>query len=328
MTWDRLAGNPSVKRVLARAIETNAIHGAFIFAGPQGVGKYRFALEFAKALCCPHSTGEACDQCSACQRIESGEFLDVATLRPDGKNIKVEQIRELIPQVYTTPAESRHRVFILDDADALNDASSNALLKTLEEPPPTSVLILVVTNPYRLLPTIRSRSQIFWFAPLSMQETIDLISSRMKLRAGEAELRARLSGGRPGKALSIDAKAYQAEQEQALALLKSLADNASLAEVLVNAGEFGTAERENFEERLRITHGLLRDLLYLASGAEQELVNEDLREELRELAGHAALQELIAWYEAIGQLKQDLRVNINTRVATEGAFAGLRGYRD
>lgn len=328
MTWERLAGNPSVKRVLARSIETGAIHGAFIFAGPQGVGKYRFALEFAKALCCLDSSGEACDRCSACRRIESGDFLDVTTLRPDGKNIKVDQIRELIPQVYTTPAESRRRVFILDDADALNDASSNALLKTLEEPPPTSVLILVVTNPYRLLPTIRSRSQILWFSPLSMQETTELISSRLKQRGGEAELRARLSGGRPGRALSLDLKAYRSERDFVLKLLHSLTRSSSLAGVLVNAGEFGLAEREQFEARLSITQALIRDLLHLATECGQDLVNEDLREELASLSANTSIERLIEWYDAVSQLQRNLRVNINTRVAAEAAFTGLRASSD
>lgn len=328
MSWEKVAGNSAAKRVLSRAVATQAIHGSYIFAGPQGVGKYRFAVEFAKALACPNSSGEACDRCSVCRRIESGDFLDVATLRPDGKNIKVDQIRELIPQVYTTPAESRRRVFILDDADALNDASSNALLKTLEEPPPTSVLILVVTNPYRLLPTIRSRSQILWFTPLSVQETAELISSRLKQRGGEAEFRARLSGGRPGRALSLDLKAYRSERDLALKLLQSLTNSSSLAGVLVSAGEFGLAEREQFEARLSIAQALIRDLLHLATECGQDLVNEDIREELVSLSANTSIERLIEWYDAIRRLQQNLRVNINTRVAAEGAFAGLRGYRD
>lgn len=323
MSWEKLAGNPSVKRVLSRAIEGRAIHGSYIFAGPRGVGKYHFAIEFAKALNCPHSAGDACDQCAVCKRIGAAQYLDVATVRPDGKNIKVDQVRDLIPQVFTTPTEGPFRIFILDDADALNDASSNALLKTLEEPPPTSVLILVVTNLYSLLPTIRSRSQVVTFAPLSFGETAALLSSHKEIRGDEADLRARLSGGRPGIAISMDVKHHKSERDRALALLRSLAGARGPTDTLIAAGEFGLTDRDQFESRLQIAHSLLHDVLYLKAEFAGELINDDISEELAGVARAVDESELLEWYETIRRLAENLRVNINTRIAAEGAFAGL-----
>ncbi|HEX8422000.1 MAG TPA: hypothetical protein VF634_01230, partial [Pyrinomonadaceae bacterium] len=160
--FDRLVGNQRVKDVLRRMIAARRVPGAMLFTGEDGVGKKLFALEVAKALNCRAPGGtEACDQCPSCVRIAQSVFpsyndpeadkkriiwsdhTDVGLARPYGRFLLVDQMREIEREANFRPYEGAARVFLIEDADRLNEASSNALLKTLEEPPPTSHLILL-----------------------------------------------------------------------------------------------------------------------------------------------------------------------------------------
>lgn len=174
MSFAKLIGNERNKQILQRLLSGGRISATMIFAGPDGVGKRQFALTLAKAANCQKaltdSSGnfyptDSCDECAVCRRIDEGAYGDVTTIQPDGQFIKIAQTRALAEEVYYRPREGRQRFFIIDEADRLRDEAANSMLKTLEEPPPTSTLILLTSRPNSLLQTIRSRSQRINFAP-------------------------------------------------------------------------------------------------------------------------------------------------------------------
>ena len=168
MSWCRLSNAPAKRGRMAHA---------YFFAGPPGIGKRLFATELARALLCENASAshlEACDRCAACVQVGAGTHPDffVVSRPPDTAGMPIEAIRELSRNLALKPARGRSKIAIVDDADDLNDpitqnAAANSFLKTLEEPPPHSVLILIGTTPDQQLATIISRCQVVRFAALS-----------------------------------------------------------------------------------------------------------------------------------------------------------------
>src|SRR6476469_952857 len=202
-----LIGNDEVKESLRRLLSGGRVPGSMLFTGDEGIGKKMFALELAKALNCRNRQGvEACDECSSCKRISRSTFpafgkddddkqrliwsehADVAMVRPHKQLIRVPPMRELEREANFRPFEGAARVFIVEDADLMNDAASNALLKTLEEPPSSSHLILTTTNPTALLATIRSRCQIIRFAPIAAEQIEKFLIKEKAISAADAAL--------------------------------------------------------------------------------------------------------------------------------------------
>src|SRR5437762_7273830 len=224
-----LIGNNEVKASLRRLLTENRLPGSLLLTGEEGIGKKLFALELAKALNCRNRVGvEACDECSSCRRIANSTFppftdpdankermiwsehADVAMVRPYKQIIRVKAMRELEREANFRPFEGAARIFIVEDADYMNEGASNALLKTLEEPPATSHLILTTRNPMALLATIRSRCQMIRLAPIPASEIEQFLILRNCLTSYDAKLLARTSQGSLGRALAADVGYYRA----------------------------------------------------------------------------------------------------------------------
>jgi DNA polymerase-3 subunit delta' len=213
LSWQRVRGHDALVEGFRRAVRRDRLAHAYLFVGPTGVGKRLFAGELAKALLCEGPTAanlEACDRCSACILVEAGTHPDFfAAGRPDeSPNIPIEVVRELCHGLALKPARGRGKVAILDDADDLNDpitlhAAANAFLKTLEEPPPGSVLLLIATNSEQQLSTIVSRCQVVRFAPLPQKVVAELLLANGISDAAMVERLVRLSDGSPGQALDL-----------------------------------------------------------------------------------------------------------------------------
>src|ERR1043165_1028284 len=221
--FSNLIGNDEAKDTLRRLLSNGRLPGSLLFTGEAGVGKKLFALELAKTLNCRNRQGvEACDECSSCKRISRSTFppfgdddedkarmvwsehADVAMVRPYKQIIRVGPIRELEREANFRPFEGAARVFIIEDADYMNEQSANALLKTLEEPPPTTHLILTTTNPTALLATIRSRCQVIRFAPVAAEHIENFLIEQKAISAADAALLARTSQGSFGRACASD----------------------------------------------------------------------------------------------------------------------------
>jgi len=337
--FDQIVGNERARDVLRRMLEQRRVPGALIFAGEEGVGKKLFALELAKALNCRAPRGvEACDVCSACVRIARlaqagaetdsliiwGEYQDVGLVRPEKRFITVDQARAIERETNFRPYEGRARVFIIEEADKMNPQAGNALLKTLEEAPPTAHLILLATRTASLLPTIRSRCQFIRFAPLTASE-IEAYLVKHKQRAGaEARLAAQLAQGRLGRALSLNLDEYRQQRDAMLVVLEALAARPDRVQLLRAAEDLSDAKRkDDYEPSLDALELLIHDAWRLALNPQAEIVNEDIHERLTRLSGGVTNRRFTAWLARIENLRAQLAVNVNRRIATDALLLSM-----
>lgn len=341
--FDKLVGNQRAREVLGRMLAQGRVPGAMIFAGEEAVGKKLFAVELAKALNCRRPRGaEACDECPACKRIprfapppaedrEKGrsiawsEHRDVGLLRREKSVITVDQARDVERESNFRPQEGRARVFIVEEADRMNEQAANALLKTLEEVPPTSHLVLLTARPAGLLPTIRSRCQIVRFAPLAAREIEDYLTRNRKRAGQEARLVARLARGRLGRALELNLDAYREQRDAALTVLESLlAAPPDRARLLRSAEELTDPKRKDeYEPHLDTLSALVHDAWLLSLSPDAEIVNEDLRERLARSARTLDTPRAARWLSLVEELRAQLSVNVNRKIATDALFLSM-----
>ena len=340
---DKLVGNQRAREVLRRMLAQGRVPGAMIFAGEEAVGKKLFAVELAKSLNCRTPRGaEACDECPACKRIPRfapspsdgderkrfvawSEHPDVALVRREASVVNIYQARVIERESNYRPQEGRARVFIIEEADRMNLPAANALLKTLEEAPPTSHLILLTARPSGLLPTIRSRCQIIRFAPLAPREIEDYLTKNCKRAGQEARLVARLARGRLGRALELDLDAYREQRDSALSVLEALlAAPPDRARLLRSAEELTDPKRKDeYESHLDTLATLVHDTWLLSLSPDSEIVNEDLRERLSRSARALDTPRAARWLSLVEELRAQLAVNVNRKIATDALFLSM-----
>jgi DNA polymerase-3 subunit delta' len=338
--FESLTGNSRVKEVLKRMLATSRLPGALLFVGEEGIGKKLFALEVARALNCRTPVDlEACGTCSACTRIleinyptsvDSDDWKqmiwtnhrDVGMVVAPKRVLRVEQMRAIEREANFRPVEGKARVFLIDEADKLNDNSANALLKVLEEPPSTSHLILITSRPAMLLPTILSRCQLIRFAPLSPAEIEGYLTKNKLVDPSSARIRARASSGIIARALSGDLETFNAQRKAMLTVLEALVVSDNRAQLLRSAEQLNEAQfKEEFEERLDVLETLIRDAWMLSLGSPREqLVNEDLSNDLVPIGKKMNPSKAAAWILEIEDMREQLIVNINRKVATDSLF--------
>jgi DNA polymerase-3 subunit delta' len=344
--FSTLIGNDEVKESLRRLLTSGRVPGSLLFTGDAGIGKKLFALELAKALNCRQRNGvEACDECSSCKRISRSTFppftsdddnkerliwsehADLAMVRPFKQVIRVKPMRELEREANFRPFEGAARVFIVEDADYMNEAASNALLKTLEEPPPTSHLILTTSNPTALLATIRSRCQIIRFAPIAADEVEKFLVKQKHLPAEDAQLLARTAQGSIGRALSGDVETYRDRRDTMLGVLKALTLTNDRVQLLHSAEELAAVkDRHEYEQRLDALEILIRDAWALALGRPSAtIVNGDLLTALQQIAAEIRSAQAAAWLRQIEELRGTLEVNINRKIASDALLLTMAG---
>jgi len=336
-TFDDIVGHAKALEPLQRALAADRLHHSLLFHGPEGVGKRRAAFALAAAIQCVEQPGTGCGACPACRRVLQGYdrdrlkdrtqarapamHADVLFYPPRRRQIQIDQVQDLCREAGFRPYEGRKRIFILDPADRMNREAANALLKTLEEPPPSALLILITAHPQGLLATLRSRCQDVRFAPLPVAELAELLRKRDHPPA-QAERLARLAGGSVGRALNIDLEQQDELREQLLTLLESAGGGGELGRALGLAEQLG-ADAGSFEATMNGLASILRDLALLHQGvAEDTLVHADAAHRLRPLTarfGERAAAEL-------GRLEEGarrVRGNVNPRLATEAILMRL-----
>lgn len=204
--FSEIIGQDIAVTVLRKALATEKISHAYLFSGPEGVGKTTTALAFAAALNCVgenRTEFEPCGECWSCILMSAGNHPDVEVISPDGSQTKIKQAQEMRRQAQFAPARGRFKVNIIERAESLNEDAASAILKILEEPPSYLVMILLTRNPSVMLSTIRSRCQLVRFFPAPVS---DLTSTLVRLSGAsqeEAAVAAAYAEGRPGKAMSL-----------------------------------------------------------------------------------------------------------------------------
>ncbi|HEY8506526.1 MAG TPA: DNA polymerase III subunit delta' [Gemmataceae bacterium] len=332
MGWDRIRGHELVRRQLEAAWKRGRLGHAYLFAGPEGVGKALFARELARALLCEAKADrlEACDRCPACRQVDAGTHPDFFTAgRPEDKlELPIEVVRELAGHLALRPARGGHKVAILDDADDLNEASANCFLKTLEEPPLGSVLILIGRDPERQLPTIVSRCQVVRFAPLPAAVVDAVLAEQGVADPAQRERFVRLAGGSVGQALALNDPELWAFRGTLLeAVAADRPDLFALGrrwmEFVEEAGKDAAAQRGRASLVLRLLIELLQSALRLALGAEVNIPDPQERARLERLAGRLGPDRLLAWLERCFEADRHIDRRVQLVLAVEALADAL-----
>jgi len=339
-TFADLVGQEHVTNTLANAIKNNRVAHAYIFSGARGVGKTTAARILAKAMNCVNGpTAEPCGVCDACKEIAAGTSLDVIEIDA-ASNRGIDQIRELREMVRYAPAAARSKVVILDEAHMLTGEASNALLKTLEEPPDRVIFVMATTQPEDLEDTIRSRSQHFHFRALTFNEITDRLKfiaekENLKIDGGALSVIGRMAEGSMRDALSLleQVRAYCGDNitDQAVRELLGVVPEDALRE-LVEAIAEQSAERalglvhtfqkegRNLQHFCREAIRHMRNLLIArVCGADSDLIaaTPDQRPGLEKAAAFFTEEDLTRFFQILLQTDDDLRRKPDPRVHLE-----------
>src|SRR3990172_6138691 len=209
MGFGEIRGQDRAINILKRAISTDHVAHAYIFHGPDGIGKKLAAMSFAMAINCTEDNGDACGLCNSCRKITSGIHPDFTLLDQESGEIKIAAIRDVINGMIYKPLEAKKRVIKVNGAERFNLSSSNAFLKTLEEPPADTVIILISSSPDMLLQTILSRCQNVSFSQIPPHIITGILMDKMGIEEERAEFVAHMSDGSPGKAISLSSEDVQ-----------------------------------------------------------------------------------------------------------------------
>jgi DNA polymerase-3 subunit delta' len=347
---DDFIGNQRIVDVLRRAMAQDRMPHAMIFSGPAGVGKCTLAFHLAQLLnCLSPRNRTACGECTSCRKIGAtlksrnlqclslqGEGFcgvcsncklmmrkhpDVRLIVPEKTTIRIDQVRELIDEAVFQPFEARYRVAILDPADQMTIEAQNSLLKTLEEPSSRTVIILVTTNPYLLLETIRSRSRLLQFAEIPQDAIEQFLVSRLNLTPENAHLAAALSGGSLGTAMDFDTDGYREIREGAFRFIQLLLEGKNFAEASDLAGQ-AAKDKKLFATWIDAVMALLQDIYYAATAPER-IGQIDMRAQLEKLAGITPRTTIVRAIEAVRKLKRELQFNVNRQLALEAMFLSV-----
>lgn len=286
MSWKKVLGHDAAVASFASAFQRGRLGHAYLFVGPTGVGKHTFACELAKTLLCEQRTSkfDACDQCDACKLVDAGTHPDLFMVaKPKDMNVlPISLIRRddkspdgpvLLEQLAMKPARGKRKVAILDDADDLGTEAANAFLKTLEEPPPGSLLLLIGgLSEDNQLPTILSRCQVIRFAPIAPALVRKVLAANEVSDSSRQDRLLQLAGGSPGQALAIDDEAIWAFRKQLLdTLQQNKIDPAETAKIWMefinNAGKDAAAHRQRASLIFRMLVVMLDSALKVSLGA-------------------------------------------------------------
>jgi DNA polymerase III subunit delta' len=341
--FENFWGNRHVQTTLAGMIERERIPQTMLFAGLEGLGKATLVRRFAARMLGSAEKIEQDDlslpananlittreKLPADKRNDDPLFFgthpDFLTFPPDGplRQLSIPQIRMLKEMAQYKPLHGARRIFLIDQADRAGEQAANSLLKTLEEPPDHLILIMTAENVYDLLPTIRSRSVILNFSPLTNEEMRDFARVR---GLDNAERRIALSGGSPGVAASLDIELYQKRRAYMLALLKTGAGAASYASWLPVSEALARSKSEKLELHLKLLYDLLRDITVLREGGES-IRNFDLRNDLSALASRVSRSWILQSVKGVDEIAGLVRRNIQKSIALDGLLMRMRAER-
>jgi DNA polymerase-3 subunit delta' len=360
MGFDEFIGNPKAVSAVREMLAGGRVSGALLFAGPDGVGKKTLAIMLAKALVCERGPSDFCGACSRCRkaeamltsaredlerrretkdatrRVEGLVYFDLQVIEPLTRFILSEQIRQLRNIAYTHPFELPRRIFIVDEAHTIHWQAVDLLLKVLEEPPATTLIILVCPNAYELRPTIRSRCLRVPFQPVEESRILELLAKERRLTKTQQALAARASAGSVARAKSFDVAEYETRRAPWLDFLEAVSRPGKAApdfRGLFDSARALAQDREKFEETLKVGYSLLGDLLHVLLDAPGAAVtNLDILPGLKNWAAKLGLEGIEQLKSGLDQAYRLQVRNVNQQLGLETLgiellAGGERGHR-
>jgi len=318
MKFADILGHQKQLTSLQAALANGRVHHAYLFLGPGGVGKRLTALALARALHCEKAENDFCGQCVNCRRIEDGNHPDVRVIETlsTKKEISIQQVRELERELNYRSFTGKRKIAIIDPATSLNLSSQNALLKTLEEPPQNSLIILIAANEGGLLPTLRSRCLRLSFAPLSRKEIARYLQAREGKSESEAECLAALSMGSMATALTLKNSELSENRKIWTDMLVAFKKRDYRGAMM--AAEALAANLDDTMKFLNWAESWYRDLL-IAKLAEttDDCVNLDMRQEVERQTSQIGIEPALNALGQIGTARTEIHRNLNRRMVLE-----------
>lgn len=325
MSFKDIKGQSKATDFLKKGMQNKRVASAYLFTGPESVGKKFAAIEFAKALNCKEASFDACNTCPSCIKIQKGQHPDIhiiSNTEEESKSdyIKIEDIRFLQKNAFLRPYEADFKVFIIDNAHNFTPEAANALLKVLEEPPARSVIILISSKPQLLFKTIISRVRIIRFACLSREVISSMLKEDFGIDNSFAHFLGFFSEGRLGLALNLRTSDILREKNRFL-------DNFCLKESSFN-DESISFERHEIKDKMNLLAFWFRDIYLLKSGIpSKEIVNFDRKDELLRLVNKFTYLELERIMRDISEALLLVNQNINTKLILSNLKLSIENIR-
>lgn len=318
MSFQDVAGQQPAVSFLQASFLKGRLGGAYVFVGPEGVGKSRLAREFAKLLVCEAATGpEPCDSCPSCARVSTGQHPDVLIVSPENGVIKIDTVRQVCRRLGYKSFEARRKVLIIEDAHCLNEESSNALLKNLEEPAPGTVVLLTVLSLRLILPTIVSRCQRVVFSGIHESDIAQILGDHHGADPITAKCLARMARGSLGRAIGLQKRGFFESKNKFLGYFfdRELQGREFYRFLSKSAG--AESSDQDFIDMLLAWY---RDLLLVKSDeqtAKSCLMNIDQERRLFEEAPPMSTEEIIEKLMLIAQAQRDFSRQLNPKIVWE-----------
>lgn len=357
MSFESFLGNAPAVKAVRQMLSSDRVPGSLLFTGPDGVGKKTLALMLATALNCERrgpGGDDFCGECPRCRkaeemlaasrddlarrremkdaqrRVEGLVYFDIQVIEPLTRYILTEQIRQLRNVAYTHPFEFPRRVMVIDQAQAVHWQAADLLLKVLEEPPETTTLILVCPNAFELRPTLCSRCRRVQFLPAEEGVISHFLAEEGRVPKARLAVATRIAGGSVARAKTFDLADYERRRRPWLDFLDAVAGKPPGPartpdwKLLFDSTRALTANREEFEETLKIGYGLLRDLLQVSLAADEAgVVNIDLIARLKDWGPRLGLQRIIRLKSGLDQAYRLQTRNVNQQLGLDSLATEL-----
>jgi DNA polymerase-3 subunit delta' len=342
--FESIIGQDRPKKILTAFLQKGIFPHALLFTGIEGVGKQSAAVAFAMACNCaanrslfnpagddnratdfPEAAARPtadlpCGACKPCRKIESNSHPDIIRIQPAGAFIKIDQIRSLCQTLAMKPYEASVRVVIISAAQAMNPAAGNALLKMLEEPPASTVLILLAAHISDLLPTIVSRCQQIRFYPISRKNLVSVLVREHGVNSKDAQIIAGMAGGSISRAVQMHRTNWINRRNWLIC--ESEAISIGSANRLLAFGDQLSQDKESLPEALEVIKSWLRDLV-VAKLNSKNIINHDLTAKLQQTSQKMTLSSLLSKFEAIQSTENAIKAGTNIRLAMESMVLKL-----
>lgn len=324
MSFANIYGHQKQIGMLQKAMAQQRVGHSYIFSGLNAIGKKTLAMAFTQTLNCENTTdrNDACDNCSSCRKMIHRNHPDIHVLETQAQFIRIDAIRNIQEQMTFKPLEGRRRIFIIDDADKMNEQASNALLKTLEEPSADNIIMLITARPYWLPQTILSRCRHVRVNPLPAETVAKFLIERKQMDPAKALLLASLSGGSIGQALELDSEDMIAFRAELSRLLSAAGQNDPLS--LLTLASFLGQDKKEIKQGLKILNTYFRDaLVYKETAQASMIINADDLPAIASLACRLNGEEILQNIALVDKSKETLEMNVNKSLTLEAMAFNL-----
>ncbi len=313
MPFLEIIGQERPVRILQSSLKKGDVSHAYLFYGPEGIGKRLTALNFAKALNCLSLDDDSCGECIHCKKFDNKNFPDFLVIEPADGSIKIDIIRELQRKISYRPYEGKFKVIFIHGAEEMTLGAANSFLKTLEEPPGATVFILVSHNFNLLLPTIISRCQKIQFNLIPVKTIKDILIKENQITSEDAHLMASYSQGRLGKALEMGVRDTIEMRNEILDLIQGVSFDEM--DLILKKNKAWSSDKENLEIILASILNIVRDMAVLKGAKNEKLIaNLDVKDKLISLIRVSNINQLILLFHSVEETIRRFKRNINAQL--------------